>query len=76
MKALVKTRPEPGLWMQDVPVPQPGPNEVLIRIRITGICGTDLHLYNWDGWARRNLKLPRIIGHEFVGEIAELGTAG
>lgn len=75
MKALVKTRPEPGLWMQDVPIPRPGPNEVLIRIRKTGICGTDLHLYNWDGWARRNLKLPRIIGHEFVGELVELGTA-
>ncbi len=75
MLALVKSRPEPGLWMQDVPLPRPGPNEVLIRIRKTGICGTDLHLYTWDGWARRNLRLPRIVGHEFVGEIAELGSA-
>ena len=73
MKALVKSRPEPGLWLEDVPQPQPGANEVLIRVRKTGICGTDLHLYNWDAWAQRNLHTPRIIGHEFVGEIVEVG---
>ena len=73
MKALVKSRPEPGLWLEDVPQPKPGANEVLIRVRKTGICGTDLHLYNWDDFARRNLHTPRIIGHEFVGEIVEVG---
>lgn len=74
MKALVKSRSEPGLWIEDVPEPRPGANEVLIRIRKTGICGTDLHLYNWDGWAQRNLVVPRIIGHEFAGEIVALGA--
>jgi len=73
MKALVKTRPEPGLWLEEVPQPEAGANEVLIRVRKTGICGTDLHLYNWDDWAQRNLRTPRIIGHEFVGEIVALG---
>jgi len=73
MKALVKTRPEPGLWLEEVPQPEAGANEVLIRVRKTGICGTDLHLYNWDDWAQRNLRAPRIIGHEFVGEIVALG---
>ncbi len=73
MKALVKSRPEPGLELTEVPQPKPGANEVLIRVRKTGICGTDLHIYNWDDWARRNLRTPRIIGHEFVGEIVEAG---
>ncbi len=73
MKALVKSRAEPGLWMTDVPRPKAGTNEVLIKIHKTGICGTDLHIYNWDDWAQRNIKTPRIIGHEFVGEIVELG---
>ena len=73
MKALVKSRPEPGLWLEEVPQPEPGANEVLIRVRKTGICGTDLHIYNWDDWARRNLHTPRIIGHEFVGEIVAIG---
>jgi len=73
MKALVKTRPEPGLWLEEVPQPEAGANEVLIRVRKTGICGTDLHLYNWDDWAQRNLRTPLIIGHEFVGEIVALG---
>ena len=73
MKALVKSRPEPGLWLEEVPRPQPGANEVLVRVRKTGICGTDLHTYNWDDWARRNIPTPRVIGHEFVGEIVEVG---
>jgi threonine 3-dehydrogenase len=73
MKALVKSRPQPGLWLEEVARPEPGPNEVLIRVRKTGICGTDLHVYNWDEWAQRNLRPPRIIGHEFVGEIAATG---
>jgi threonine 3-dehydrogenase len=74
MKALVKTRPEPGLWLESVPVPTVGPGEVLIRVLKAGICGTDLHIVNWDGWAQRNIRVPRIIGHEFVGEIAEIGA--
>lgn len=73
MKALIKSKAEPGLWMEDVPKPTAGTNEVLIRIHKTGICGTDLHIYNWDDWAQRNIHVPRIIGHEFVGEIVEVG---
>ena len=73
MKALVKSRPVPGIWMEQVPRPSAGTNEVVIRIHKTGVCGTDLHLYNWDDWAQRNLSLPRVIGHEFVGEIVEIG---
>jgi threonine 3-dehydrogenase len=73
MKALVKSRAEAGIWMESVPVPRIGTNEVLIKISRTGICGTDLHIYNWDNWAQRNLRLPRVIGHEFVGEIVETG---
>ncbi len=73
MKALVKLRPEPGIWMQDVPQPQPGSGEVLIKIGKTAICGTDLHLVRWDEFAARYLRPPRIIGHEFVGEIVALG---
>ena len=75
MRAIVKTRPEPGLWMQDVPRPEPGPNDVLIRIRKTGICGTDLHICNWDEWARSTIRVPMTIGHEFCGEIVERGAA-
>lgn len=74
MKALVKARPEPGIWMQDVPVPEIGPNDVLIKIRKTSICGTDIHIYNWDEWSQRTLPVPMTIGHEFVGEIAAVGS--
>ena len=73
MKALVKSRNEPGLWLEDVPTPEAGTNEVLIRIAKTGICGTDLHIFNWDDWAQRNIHTPRIIGHEFVGHIVDIG---
>jgi threonine 3-dehydrogenase len=73
MKALVKRRNEPGIWMEEVTAPTPATNEVLIKIKKTGICGTDLHIYNWDGWAQRNIHVPRIIGHEFVGHIVEIG---
>lgn len=73
MKALVKSKAEPGLWLEEVPRPTAGTNEVLIRIRKTGICGTDLHIYNWDDWAQRHIHTPRIIGHEFVGDIVEIG---
>lgn len=75
MKALVKAKPEPGIWMENVPVPEPGPNDVLIRIRKTAICGTDIHIYNWDDWARETIPVPMITGHEFVGEIAETGSS-
>jgi len=74
MKALVKSRAEPGIWMQNVPDPVVASNEVRIRVHKTGICGTDLHIYNWDAWAQRNIAVPRIIGHEFVGEIIEIGA--
>ncbi len=73
MKALVKSRPEAGIWLEDVPIPEAGTNEVLIKIERTGICGTDLHIVNWDDWAQRNIRTPRIIGHEFVGEIMDIG---
>lgn len=73
MKALVKKHAASGLWMESVAIPSPGTNEVLIKITKTGICGTDLHIYNWDDWAERNIRTPRIIGHEFVGEIVEIG---
>ncbi len=73
MKALVKEKPEVGLWLQDEPVPEIGPSDVLIRIRKTGICGTDIHIWNWDEWAQRTVPVPMITGHEFAGEIVELG---
>ena len=74
MKALVKSRAEQGLWLEDVPAPQPGINDVLIRVLMTGICGTDLHIYDWDEWARKTIPVPLVIGHEFVGEIVEVGS--
>jgi threonine 3-dehydrogenase len=74
VKALVKTKPQPGLWREDAPVPEPGINDVLIRVHKTGICGTDLHIYEWDEWARATIVTPLIIGHEFVGEVAAVGA--
>lgn len=74
MKALVKSRSERGLWLEDVPVPRIGINDVLIRVLCTGICGTDMHIYNWDDWARKTIPVPMVIGHEFVGEIVEVGS--
>ena len=73
IKALVKSRPEPGIWLETVPEPRAGTNEVLIHVSRTGICGTDVHILHWDGWAQRNIHTPRIIGHEFVGEIVDIG---
>lgn len=73
MKALVKSKSEVGLWMEDVPLPEVGINDVLIRVEKTGICGTDLHIYNWDHWAQKTIPVPMVVGHEFVGEIAEVG---
>ncbi len=74
MKALVKAKSEPGLWLQDVPVPEIGINDVLIKIQKTSICGTDVHIYNWNEWARKTIPVPMHVGHEFVGRIAEVGT--
>jgi threonine 3-dehydrogenase len=73
MKALVKNKSEPGLWLQDVPVPEVGANDVLIKVDRTGICGTDLHIYNWDEWAKKTIPVPMVVGHEFVGEVAAVG---
>jgi threonine 3-dehydrogenase len=74
MKALVKSQRKPGLWLEDVPAPSLGINDVLIRVLKTGICGTDLHIYEWDEWAQATIPVPLIIGHEFVGEVAEVGS--
>ena len=74
MKALVKARAEPGIWMQDIPEPTYGHNDVLIRIRKTAICGTDMHIWHWDDWARRTIPVPMAVGHEYVGEIVALGS--
>jgi|TARA_B110000438_G_scaffold293075_1_gene332357 threonine 3-dehydrogenase len=74
MKALVKRESTPGLWLEDVPLPEIGINDVLIKIDRTGICGTDLHIYNWDDWAQKTIPVPMVVGHEFVGEIVETGS--
>lgn len=73
MKALVKAKPEPGIWMEDAALPAVGHNDVLVKINKTAICGTDVHIYNWDEWAQASIPVPMIVGHEFVGEIAEIG---
>jgi threonine 3-dehydrogenase len=75
MRALVKARAGPGLDLQELPVPEPGPADVLIRVRKTAICGTDLHIWNWDTWAAATIPVPMQVGHEFMGEIAGTGTA-
>lgn len=74
MKAIVKSKAEPGLWIEDVPEPEMSINDVMIRTKKGGICGTDLHIYNWDAWAQETIKVPTTIGHEFVGEIVEIGS--
>ncbi len=74
MKALVKKKPEPGIWLEDVPLPAIGINDVLIRVLRTGICGTDLHIYKWDAWAQKTIPVPMAVGHEFVGAIVEVGS--
>jgi len=74
MKALVKKESKPGLWLEDVPEPGIGINDVLIRIMRTGICGTDLHIYKWDAWAQKTIPVPMVVGHEFVGEIVKIGA--
>src|SRR5262249_35439465 len=74
MKALVKRNAEPGLWLEDVPRPEIAINDVLIRVDRTGICGTDLHIYKWDDWAKKTIPVPMVVGHEFVGEIVAVGS--
>lgn len=74
MRALVKAKKEPGLWMEDVPKPSIGHNDVLIQVKKTGICGTDIHIYNWDEWSQRTINVPMHIGHEFMGVVAEVGS--
>ncbi len=74
MKALVKAKAEPGLWLQDIPEPGIGINDVLIRVLKTGICGTDLHIYNWDAWAQKTIPVPMAVGHEFIGRIERVGS--
>ncbi len=74
MKALVKSKAEPGLWLADVPEPVIGLNDVLIKVDRTGICGTDIHIYKWDAWARKTIPVPMVVGHEFVGEIVAVGS--
>jgi threonine 3-dehydrogenase len=74
MKALVKAEREPGIWMQDIAAPRVGPNDVLIRMKKTAICGTDIHIYNWDAWAQRTIPVPMQVGHEYCGEIIEVGS--
>src|SRR5437879_5060928 len=74
MKALVKKESKPGLWLEDVPQPAVGINDVLICVDRTGICGTDLHIYKWDAWAQQTIPVPMVVGHEFVGEVVEVGS--
>ncbi len=69
MRALVKAESAPGLWLQDVPKPEPGPGEVLIKVHMASICGTDMHIWKWDDWARRTVPVPLVIGHEYVGRV-------
>lgn len=73
MKALMKLRAEPGIWMSEAPIPEVGHNDVLIKVKKAAICGTDLHIYNWDEWGQKHIPIPLITGHEYVGEIVELG---
>src|SRR5438132_7822956 len=74
MKALVKSRPEPGVWLEDVPKPGIGPNDLLVRVHYTSICGTDLHIVEWDAWAQRTIAVPLVIGHEFMGVVTDVGS--
>jgi threonine 3-dehydrogenase len=74
MRALVKAERAPGIWMKEVPRPEVGHNDILVRVRRAAICGTDIHIYNWDEWSQKTIPVPMTIGHEFVGEVAELGS--
>ena len=74
MRALVKEKPEPGLWLKEQPAPAIGPDDVLVKVHKTGICGTDVHIFNWDEWAQKTIPTPMIVGHEYSGEIAAVGA--
>ncbi|MEJ2617414.1 MAG: alcohol dehydrogenase catalytic domain-containing protein, partial [Ignavibacteriaceae bacterium] len=74
MKALVKKYSKPGLWLDEVPVPETGINDVLIKIQKTSICGTDIHIYNWDDWAKKTIPVPMVTGHEYVGTVEAIGS--
>ncbi|MDX1442952.1 MAG: L-threonine 3-dehydrogenase [Gammaproteobacteria bacterium] len=74
MKALVKAKAEEGIWMEDVPKPEFGHNDLLIRVKKTAICGTDIHIYNWDEWAQNTIPVPMVVGHEFAGEVVDMGS--
>lgn len=74
MKSLAKTLPEKGIWMVNNPLPETGPNDLMIKIRKTAICGTDMHIYNWDEWSQNTIPVPMIVGHEYVGEVVEIGS--
>ncbi|MBE8597248.1 L-threonine 3-dehydrogenase [Xenorhabdus sp. BG5] len=73
MKALSKLKPEEGIWMTDMPMPELGHNDVMIKIRKTAICGTDVHIYNWDDWSQKTILVPMVVGHEYVGEVVAIG---
>src|SRR5262249_18148423 len=74
MKALVKQQAAPGIWLEDIPEPTVGPNDALIEIAKTAICGTDMHIYNWDAWAQKTIPVPMAVGHEYCGRIVEVGS--
>lgn len=73
MKALSKLKPEPGIWLTETDTPRPGHNDLLIKIRKTAICGTDMHIYNWDQWSQKTIPVPMVVGHEYVGEVVDMG---
>ena len=75
MKVLMKRKREPGLWLEDAPRPEIGPNDLLVKIKKTAICGTDLHIYNWDQWAQQTIPVPMVVGHEFYGVVDQVGSA-
>src|ERR1017187_6923206 len=75
MKSLMKKNREVGLWMEDVPVPETDPNDLLIKIKKTAICGTDVHIYNWDAWSQKTVPVPMVTGHEFVGVVDKVGSS-
>ena len=74
MKALIKQEAKPGIWLADIPEPKVGPNDVLIEVAKTAICGTDMHIYKWDAWAQKTIPVPMAVGHEYCGRIVEMGS--
>ena len=74
MKSLVKSKAEVGIWLENVDMPEIGHNDVLVKVRKTAICGTDIHIFNWDDWAQKTIPVPMTVGHEFAGEIVEIGS--